>query len=103
MYAPMHWRPLPLPVGILMARWQCPRPPPRSSSEPDPAHALNVAEIARLNGILVDMVGSPSQDAHFGMSVPSPQYLRSSLSPALEPIIVGSMGGITPTQEPGAM
>ena len=40
-----------------------------SSSEPDPAHAQNAAEIARLNGIIADMVGSPSKDAYFGMPV----------------------------------
>jgi hypothetical protein len=44
------------------------------SSEPNPANALNVAEIARLNGIIADMVGSPSMDAYFGMSVPPTTY-----------------------------
>jgi hypothetical protein len=51
-----------------------------SSSEPDPAHAVNAAEIARLNGItIVDMVGSPSQDAYFGMSIPPTTYPKTTL------------------------
>ncbi len=46
-----------------------------SSSAPpnqDPAHALNMAEISWLHGIIADMVGSPSKDAHFGMPIGSP-------------------------------
>ncbi len=50
-----------------------------SSSESDPAHAINAAEIARLNGIIADMVGSPSKDAYFGMSVPIPTYPNATL------------------------
>jgi hypothetical protein len=50
-----------------------------SSSEPDRAQAQNVAEIAPLYGIIADMVGSPSQDAHFGMPVPPTNYPNATL------------------------
>ncbi len=46
-----------------------------ASPSPDPSQA----EIIRLHGIIADMVGSPSRDAHFGMPVPPTEYPNASL------------------------
>ena len=46
---------------------------------PDPAQALNMAEISRLHGIIADMVGSPNKDAYLGMPVPPTEYPNATL------------------------
>jgi hypothetical protein len=46
-----------------------------ASPSPDPSQA----EIIRLHGIIADMVGSPSRDAHFGMPVPPTEYPNATL------------------------
>jgi hypothetical protein len=46
-----------------------------TSPSPDPSQA----EIIRLHGIIADMVGSPSRDAHLGMPVPPTEYPNATL------------------------